>query len=192
MVAASKAPAPTQPPSLKRKKSSADLGANFAQASTADSHKTLMLQVWNWMEEEHSHILPAWDLVNKRRKALAEAGDPVLVATEQIDASCIAKWPQEFKIRVLTENSDFAQKHVFELFKADPHVLDDLLHNALQIPAMFKLPAELRYVPVLLLWIDMRLAQVGQRSISWGVKRLNGGAEAAVKKVYHMVICVYV
>ncbi len=92
--------------------------ANFEEESASTATKSLTTSIIKDLQEDPRHVLPVYDLIQKRNAAMSsETTDEVLAVVEQHEATCMARFDDSVKIVWLEKKSDLSADDLFTMMK---------------------------------------------------------------------------
>ena len=122
-----------------------------------------MSQIYEDLQNDSSHILPCYNLIQKRKKAKLDAQDDVLRGATRLQCTTIKGLTDELKIQWLSEHSDVSSKNFVKMMGVDKGVLDLLLQLALQMNLSARLPDKMQYWETLVTFMNARDDHCGGR-----------------------------
>ena len=126
------------------------------------------------MRTDHRHILPVFNLIQKRKKSQT-VEDVVLDMAAKTDFTNFGKMDDTEKMQWIAAKSGLSSQETVDFAKADAHGAGEMLPYALQISGKTRLPKWANYVEVLSRWMDMRYVECGERLKDF---RARGGLKA--------------
>ena len=137
--------------------------ANSTKTGDERSLFTCLVSVVDDLVLDQSHVLPVFNLLSERKAATAARGGIIDVEVFDDDVATISGLPDEFKMSVLTENSDLSAQSFLAALGKDPQVLNKFLTLGLQLPKQTRVNQYIKPVAVMKKFMKARILECGNR-----------------------------
>lgn len=135
---------------------------NYEEDQSKEVEADMFQQIIDTLCEEPKHIVPTYNFVSKRVKALPDNSSSVPAETFN-ELSVLGRIPDDFKLQWLTEHSDLIARDIVQLMKHDAQAANYLIQYATKVQMKFRLPARFKTKEVLKRFLDARYELCGER-----------------------------
>ena len=129
----------------------------------ASAEQSLHDQIIVDLEQDPSHIVPVYALIQRRKRAKLDSDEDILKGASPLDCSTIRGLPDDTKISWIASRCDLSHSDMVKMLAADRESLDTLLSLGLQMNIAAKLPDKLLFEEPLEVFLDSRYEQCGKR-----------------------------